>query len=516
MLSASMLEASGATIGRILIDNENIFDLDNPEENSALYRLANKAHIKTRPNVIRQQLLFKTGDAYSRRVLDESERILRGNHYIREATIRPINYESGVVDLQVETIDVWTLNVAASFGRKGGENTGGFGVKEQNLFGTGIQFGVGYKSGVDRDTKQLVFRDPQLGASWVGLTAVFASNSDGHTRILGIDRPFFSLESRGAGGFSFVDDDRVDSLYDRGETVSEFRHETRLQEAYGGWSKGLHNGWTRRYTAGIGYDEHLFSPPYDGDVPTLVMPEDRRFVYPFIALDLIQDRFEKTRNQDQINRTEDRYLGTRVGARIGMASTALGSLRDAWLFSAQAERGFGHSDSGTLLLASDFAVRLENDGAKNLIISGGAKYYKRQTEKSLLYVSLVGRYGHNLDVDNQVLLGGDNGLRGYPLRYQSGDKSLLFTFEQRYFTDWYPFRLFHVGGAVFFDAGRTWGGNPAGSENLGVLKDVGIGLRIGSSRSGLGRMTHIDLAFPLDGDNSIKNVQFLIESKHSF
>ena len=168
MLSASMLEASGATIGRILIDNENIFDLDNPEENSALYRLANKAHIKTRPNVIRQQLLFKTGDAYSRRVLDESERILRGNHYIQEATIRPIHFENGVVDVQVETIDVWTLNVAASFGRKGGENTGGFGVKEQNLFGTGIQFGVGYKSGVDRDTKQLVFRDPQLGASWVG------------------------------------------------------------------------------------------------------------------------------------------------------------------------------------------------------------------------------------------------------------------------------------------------------------------------------------------------------------
>lgn len=121
-----------------------------------------------------------------------------------------------------------------------------------------------------------------------------------------------------------------------------------------------------------------------------------------------------------------------------------------------------------------------------------------------------------MDVDNPVMLGGDNGLRGYPLRYQSGDKSLLFTIEQRFFTDWYPFRLFHVGAAVFFDAGRTWGDNPAGSANLGWLKDVGIGLRIGSSRSGLGRVTHIDLAFPMDGDSSIRSVQFLIETKKSF
>ena len=49
-----------------------------------------------------------------------------------------------------------------------------------------------------------------------------------------------------------------------------------------------------------------------------------------------------------------------------------------------------------------------------------------------------------------------------------------------------------------------------------MLKDVGIGLRIGNSRSGLGNIIHVDLAFPLDGDSSIKNVQFLIQTKESF
>ena len=68
-----------------------------------------------------------------------------------------------------------------------------------------------------------------------------------------------------------------------------------------------------------------------------------------------------------------------------------------------------------------------------------------------MYASLSGLYGYNLDVDNLVQLGGDTGLRGYPLRYQGGDKRALLTVEQRCFTDWYPFRLFRVGGAVSYN-----------------------------------------------------------------
>ena len=49
-----------------------------------------------------------------------------------------------------------------------------------------------------------------------------------------------------------------------------------------------------------------------------------------------------------------------------------------------------------------------------------------------------------------------------------------------------------------------------------MLSDVGIGLRLGNSRSALGNVLHIDLAFPLNGDRSIKNMQFLVETKRSF
>ena len=122
----------------------------------------------------------------------------------------------------------------------------------------------------------------------------------------------------------------------------------------------------------------------------------------------------------------------------------------------------------------------------------------------------------NLDEDEQLTLGGDTGLRGYPLRYQAGTAKALLTLEQRYYTKWYPFRLFHVGGAVFFDMGRTWGRDVTGETSLGMLKDVGLGLRLGSSRSAFGNVVHIDLAFPLDGDNDIDSVQLIIETSQRF
>src|SRR3989304_5199181 len=61
------LAAGGAVIGEIVIRNENIFDISDPRENNWLFRLTNKLHARTRPWLIRNQLLFRTGDANCRR-----------------------------------------------------------------------------------------------------------------------------------------------------------------------------------------------------------------------------------------------------------------------------------------------------------------------------------------------------------------------------------------------------------------------------------------------------------------
>ena len=510
------LKSSTAIVGSINILNGSVFDLSNPEEDKALYRLANKLHMTTRPAVIQQQLLFEPGDAVSPRELEESERILRRNRYLQEAKIEPVANEDGSVDVNVRTSDVWTLVPRMSLSRSGGKNHGGIGIKEMNLFGAGIQLEALYRSNVDRDSTIIKFADRNLGSSWYSLDATYANSSDGQTYQLGFGKPFYALDTTSAFGLSFLDNQQIDSLYDRGEVLAQFERKSSSYEVFKGWSKGLNDGWAKRYLVGLAYDEHQFSGIAPDTAPITILPEDRKLVYPFIGIQFVQDKYEKAENHDQINRTEDRYLGTRIDARLGYASSSFGSDRNAWILNAGAQTGFGNSEKRSLILGGNLATRVENNGPQNSLMGVSARYYSRQSENRLFYASLSGTYGHNLDIDNQVLLGGDNGLRGYPLRYQTGDKAVLMTLEQRYFTDWYPWRLFRVGGAIFFDAGKSWGRSPVSDGDNELLKDIGFGLRIGNPRSGHARMTHIDLAFPLDGDQSIKNVQFVVETRKGF
>ena len=81
---------------------------------------------------------------------------------------------------------------------------------------------------------------------------------------------------------------------------------------------------------------------------------------------------------------------------------------------------------------------------------------------------------------------------------------------------WSLWRLLDVGAAAFIDVGRVWGPNPVGAPNLGWLRDVGVGLRLGNSRSSLGNVIHIDLSAPLDGETRIERLQFLVGTKETF
>ena len=509
------LERRGAIIGDVLVYPGNIFDLEDPEENRALYRLANRVHVRTQPHVIRQQLLFKSGDRYSQRLLDESARILRSARYIYDASVQPVAFKDGRVDVAVTTRDVWTLNPGMSFSRSGGRNSTGFELEELNLLGTGTDLSIARKSGVDRDSTLFEYKDRHLFDSWVRVQAAYASNSDGSLRSFDLERPFYSLDSRWSTGLTLLDDEHTQPLYDLGKVVDEFGSHRRLASAAWGWSRGLENGWVRRWSVGATFDQTQFSE-VAGSVARSLMPEDRELIYPWLGFELVQDDFDRFSNHDQIGRTEDFYLGTRLNAQLGYADPTYGADRSALIFSAKASHGSGSRDGSALLLNSAVSGRMESGELRNTVVDGAVRYYSKQSERRLFFTKLEASVGRALDLDTQVLLGGDNGLRGYPLRYQGGEARALLTVEQRYFTDWYPFRLFRVGAAAFVDIGRTWGESPGGTPSRGLLKDIGLGLRCGNSRSGLGNIIHVDLAFPLDGDSSIDDVQILVETKERF
>jgi len=513
--SNDVLEAEGAVIGQIWIERNNIFDTSDPEETGGFYRAANALHVVTRESTVRAQLLFRSGDPYSSRVLEESERLLRRNEYLWDAWIVPVRYEDGVVDVRVTTRDVWTIEPGIYFSRSGGENRSGLAIVDKNFLGRGGELSIGARRDEERDSTIFGYSDKNLGASWLALDVNYTDSSDGSTRSLFLRRPFFSLDTRWSAGGGLVDDDRVESVYELGDEIGEFRQETSYYETSYGWSDGLRDGWVSRWRVGAVYDERSFSEEAGGK-PSPYIPEDRKLVYPFVGFELIEDRFYEARNLDQMARTEDVYLGRRGNLTLGWSSQGLGADRDALVFGAGVSAGYGAPDARMFTLAAGVNGRLESEDLANTVLSFAGRYYSHESERRTFFAGLTADLGRNLDLDNPLEIGGDTGLRGYPLRYQRGDHRALLTLEQRYYTDVYLFRIFRVGGAVFYDMGRTWGENPAGEASKGWLRDLGFGLRLANTRTSVGKVIHIDVAFPLDGDDDIDSVQFLLEGKRSF
>ena len=504
-----------AIVGRVILDKQNVFDLADPRENNWLYALANRWHVVTRDRLIRRQLLFAEGDAFSPRLLEESERILRQNRFLFDARVRPVAVNGKRVAVEVATRDTWTLVPDLSFSRAGGENRVKYGIEDSNLLGRGQLLRIARIDDVDRSSNRIEFADRNITRNRWSLYARLADNSDGRAHALAFTRPFLALDTRWSAGVNVRDETRNEPLYRLGKQAAAYRRERDYASAFAGWSGGLRGRWTRRFTVGVVYDDNRFGAVPGTRLETRV-PAGRKLVYPYVGIELIEDRFATGNNRNQIGRTEDFFFGTRLAASLGWAGSGLGSDRDAAIFTASAGKGFGRLEGTALFVEIAVSGRHESGRAVNTLARFDARYYWHWADKRTFFVTLSAAAGDRLDLDNPVQLGGATGLRGYPLRYQSGDTKLLFTVEQRFFTDWYPWRLVRIGGAVFADAGRTWGRNPVGEAQLGWLRNAGLGLRLAPTRASSDKMIHVDLAFPLDGDPSIDDVQFLLEIKRSF
>lgn len=512
---APILEGAGARIGTVTIERGDVFDLSDPAQNKRLYRWINALHPATKERVIRRQLLFRPGDPYDPRLLEESERILRRNGFLYDAEIRPIGVSDDKVDIEVKTRDVWTLSGGVSFSRSGGENRARVGAEDVNLLGTGKQLSVNHSTDEARTSSELVYLDPNLFGTRGEMELKLADYSDGYRTLLHLRRPFYALDVRRAGGITLLQQDRVERFYDAGRVTGEFRHKLDLYEGFYGISPGLVDGATRRWKLGYTYIRDTFEEAVGRIRPKLV-PPGRTLSYPWVDFEYTQDRFVEARDLEKLARTEDLRLGRHFQARLGLSSQSFGSDRDVALVGASADFAMRPHPRRLLLSRADLGSRVASDGIETMVINAESRLFWRNWGQHLFYASLGGSWAQDLDAENQLQLGGDVGLRGYPLRYQTGDRKVLLTVEQRFFTNWEPLKLANVGAAVFFDAGSAWFGAGAPGEDFELLKDVGFGLRLSPSRSARGTMVHLDVAFPLDGNGDIDRVQWLVTTKETF
>ena len=489
-------------VDSITVVRQPVFNNEDAAEDNALFRLANRLHIDTKESAVRTLLLFQEGDSVTADTLAESERLLRGKSFLYDARVIANRVCDDRVELVVVTRDVWTLLPSLGASRTGGEQEFEIGVSDINLAGTGAAFDVEVFDNLDRRGWSMGYTDANLAASRVALSLRFEDTDDGGGTRANIGQPFYALDTRRAWNVALRESDFNQGLYDGGRRIASFDVARRFAQVSGGWSRGLVAGFANRLRFGFTLDEWRF----DGDASLDL--RDRAFAYPWVAFERIENEFSKTRNLNRVEATEDVFLGRSYRILLGHSPRGDGyhianaSYRDGW------------QRNDDFLLYTLTAGGYWNTRAKrseNIIASADLRYRRRHTPRLALHVNVEGLVADRLTADQQVLLGGDSGMRGYPNRFQTGKRRFRVTAEERYYAKAYLARAVRVAGAAFVDIGRAW----SSRDDNDTLANIGLGLRFESTRTDRSIVFHLDVATPLVDAPGVRGVEVTLTSKRS-
>lgn len=491
--------APGAPIVAIRVIRHDVFDTDEPATSSWPYRAANALHVITRENYIRSLLLFREGDPLDAHALAESARLLRASGFLSPVfiTAKPA---AGGAEVTVETRDQWTTEAGLSVDIAGGQNDLYVRFEEENFLGWGKQVGVGWRSDPERDTLILRYGDPLLlGTRWQ-LAAEYQDASDGSVEAFRLTYPFYALATARAAGFDWRHQRRTEYLWSEGEKAVEGRADIERLSLWGGIRLPSGPSVTNRLTIGLFSEQSEFADWQrldGGDYPD---PENLDLSGVQIGFRQIADRWEVVTGLQSWWRQEDVPLGPNWRVELGLATPTLGADRRALLVNGDlyvarlANRRYRW-------LAVGLTGRLEEErGLVNTVsrLEVGAS----QVGDSALRGRLVVDLGHELDLDRQLTLGADVGLRGWEPNTFDGTSRAVLNLEWRRRLTGEVLHVAVLGFEAFVDTGATWDAR-VGRTTDGVRANVGVGLLAELTRASIVRVARLEVGFPDDGSGPV-------------
>ncbi len=499
------LQNEALVIGKIVMDVGDIFDTANKDENKSFHRYANNWHISTKQNIVFRELLFQQGDKYEVRLLEETERLLRAKPYIKAAKVIVTEVCDNRVTVKVSTKDNWTLTPGISFGRTGGKSKFTLELQEKNLFGLGKSLEFKYRKGLDRTQKSIKYNDDNLFGTHNRLDVIYEDNSDGKLQYFNYYRPFFSLDTPKSWGAIYFDNERITPLYQSGEIVDEIGQNRQYYSLSFGMLFKRSSQNLQRYSVGYTSDKSDFFNSQE--YPDTLIPTERNYHYSWVGYEYFQEDYIEKNNFNSMGRQEDVSLGHHLDVQMGMDYT-----QSSIHYNLTYEKGFIKNDKNLFLVSSYFNGIYDNRSFINSHLGINLKWFHFQSSNKTFFTQIVLDKAENLFAENRQYLGGDTGLRGYPLRYLQGENKVLFTAEQRFFYDWYPLKTFQFASALFVDSGAAWNQD----FNTNQVTNIGIGLRLVPTRTSSGRVIHIDFAFPIDDRKDVGSYQIQLRTKTSF
>ncbi len=234
-----------------------------------------------------------------------------------------------------------------------------------------------------------------------------------------------------------------------------------------------------------------FDPVLEQHFMRDVFPRSEVVSAPFLEYTMFQARFKMVRNIDTYDLAEDIRFGP--GASFGLTQSVktLGSdfrfTRPSATFSWAVPWG----RDGFARAAMGGQIRIQDADA----IDNTATMSVRAATPTLGgKLRIIGQAGFETrwdDRQNQFYtLGSDNGLRGYRIAQQFGDRRFLGQVEARSVP--VPFWVLRLGGVLFYDAGSA----AASFGQMRMLHEVGFGMRMLVPQTSR-ELFRFDLAFPL-------------------
>ena len=468
------------------------------EDAGFLGSAANRLHLKTRQDVIRELLLFEEGDPFDPERLEETERNLRKLPFIRTASVEAGEPHDGRVDVEVVTQDSWSTEPGLSFGSRGGGSKTAIEFTERNLLGRGWEVQYRYEQNPDRSGQSIRLRDPSLFGPYWRAEARYASNSDGSEQSFHLERPFVSTTSGWSMLMAGSQVEREETLYASGLAVSHFAASHDAVELGYGWSLGHDSSSAHRISTGFTLQRDTFGLDRYGDAEA-ILPVDRDYRYLWAQYDYVSNDYLELDYVDRAEVPEDFNLGTELSVRLGVSPSLLGVDATTGLVDARLSRGFETGDHSVLLADLGFSSRIgsvNRNGLASVGLQHLTRFETRRPQTTLFGVHYD--RGWDLDRDRQLFADGENGLRGYRLHAFEGDQRLIVNAEHRIYLGHEVFNILSPGIVGFIDAGSI-GYGPDGIGWSSTKFDAGVGLILGLSRSGHNTV-RIDLAHAFSDD----------------
>lgn len=500
---------------------------------------------KTNDNVILRDLLFKRGDVFIEADRKESERILSQKRFIGAAKI--VHEWDTALERVVINVTITELFSITGAIDPGINNQSGYFlalIREGNIFGSGQSGQIGYEriSGVGEKTRGIFtfkYRIPRLVESHWNFNSEYFQKREGDSWRVLLERPQYSLKSRWSASFSISE--LIDHVgwYENGIETDIF--EQSLHKTSGNILRYFGGRHHQNY---IGFWLNSLRKSY---LPIINYVEsnaallNRNMRHVGITLGRKNIGFHQTRFLRRMGGDEYFVTGSQYNVLLGHASPLYGANRTESYASLGFNSGWvSHNryfGTAQIEYTTSFTNRIERSVLyarsswvlRDVFNTGDIYRVDKGFRDNGLFdfqQTLVAQFKTEMQFgwtgESQVILGFDNGLRGYSKRQFSGEKMMLLSIESRTLCGGTFFRKINDGltrvttffakpfiknrtvdlGLVmsvtaFTDIGYIWDSYNT-FDVKDVKKSVGFGLRSSVSKVSDAGIFRLEFAFPLD------------------